>query len=162
MNKPLIKNITFYVGMGLIFAAGIIYVLLADIVVNTQSLWIMLAMLLSFGSAICGVLAENFKERRTKMIVLKSVAVGLAVLFIAFLLMYMLISISPDPGIRDGAGSFEKSFAIKHVEIVAASGKFIKEGVFTLIVYIVSMALALFSVVALTWNLIMSIKYIDE
>ena len=96
------------------------------------------------------------------MIVLKSVAVGLAVLFIAFLLMYMLISISPDSGIRDDAGSFEKSFAIKHVEIVAASGKFVKEGVFTLIVYIVSMALSLFSVVALTWNLIMSIKYIDE
>ena len=95
MNRTLIKNITFYIGVGVVFLAGLLYILLADIVINTQSLWLMIAILLSFGSAICAMVADNFKEKHKVMYTLKGVAIGLAVTFIVFLLTYMLISFSP-------------------------------------------------------------------
>lgn len=158
MNKQLIKNITFYIGVGLVFVAGILYILLADIVVNTQSLWLMLAILLSLGCVACVIVAETFKEKRRKSIILKSVGVGFAVLFIAFLLMYMLISFSPAEELKEGTSKFIQSFAIRRVQIRGESGKFVREGVNTMMLYIVSMALSFLGAVAQIWNLILTIK----
>ena len=160
MNKQLIRNITFYIGVGLVFAAGIIYILLSDIVVNTQSLWLMLSILLSLGSAICFVVAETFKEKRIRSITLRSVGLGLAVLFIAFLLMYMLISFSPAKEVVEGQhiSAFEESFAIKRVQLRGESGKFVKEGVNTMILYIVCMVITFIGMAAQVWNLIITVK----
>lgn len=158
MNKQLTRNITFYIGVGLVFAAGIIYILLADIVVNTQSLWLMLSILLSLGSVACAVVAETFKEKRIRSITLKSVGLGLAAAFIGFLLTYMLISFSPANELEDGVSKFIQSFAIKRVQIRGESGKFIKEGVNTMILYVVCMALTLLGVAAQIWNLILTVK----
>lgn len=163
MNKQLIKNITLYLGVGLVFAAGIIYILLADIVVNTQSLWLMLAILFSLGSAACFIVGETLKERRRKTIILKSVSLGISLLFIVFLLVYMLVSFSPAKELSEKASKFVTSFAIKRVQLRGSSGRFIKEGVNTMMLYIVSMALTAIGIAAQTWNLILTVKEkIDE
>ena len=60
MNKPLIKNIMLYIGVISIFGAGMLFVLLADWMLTIQSLWLMLAILLSVGSAVCAALSERY------------------------------------------------------------------------------------------------------
>ena len=78
MIKPLIKNISFYIGVGLIFLSGLLYILLADIVINTQSLWLMLLILFAFGSAICVVLSEKYRGSSNAVYVLKGVGIAMA------------------------------------------------------------------------------------
>ncbi len=162
MNRTLIKNITFYIGVGVVFLAGLLYILLADIVINTQSLWLMIAILLSFGSAICAMVADNFKEKYKVMYTLKGVAIGLAVTFIVFLLTYMLISFSPAKEMDGNASSFVNSFAIKRVELKSSSGKFVKEGVKTMMVYVVTMVITAIGLAAQICNLILTVKAKDE
>ena len=158
MHKQLIKNITFYLGVGIVFLAGILYILLADIVVNTQSLWLMLAILLSLGSAVCVVVAETYREKRMRMITLKSIGLGIAVCFVVFLLVYMLVSFSPAKELGENASKIVESFSIKRVQFRSESGKFIKEGVNTMMLYVICMALTVIGIAAQVWNLILTVK----
>ena len=164
MNKPLIKNISFFVGVGLVFFSGLLYILLADIVINTQSLWLMIAILFSFGSAICSVISEKFRGNNKTMYTLKGVAIGLAVCFIGILLMIMLISFSPAKEIAEGekVNAFVQSFTIKRVQLRGETGKFLKDGYNTMLVYVISMVVAFVGAVAQALELAMSASIKEE
>ncbi|MCM1195083.1 MAG: hypothetical protein NC099_03650 [Corallococcus sp.] len=156
MNKPLIKNIMFYVGVAAIFAAGMLYVLLADWMLTTQSLWLMLAILLSVGSAVCAVLSERFKEKPKALYALKGVAIGLAVCLVAFFAIYLSIALAPAREISSDASSIVKSFAIKSV----AGSK--RNTVYTLIVFIIVIVFAVISLAAQIADLVLTATIKEE
>lgn len=164
MIKPLIKTISFYVGVGLIFLSGLLYILLADIVINTQSLWLMLAMLFAFGSAICLMISDNFKDGHKKfMYSLKGIAIGLGVCFVGVLLMIMLISFSPAKE-TDGkeVSAFVRSFTIARVQLRGETGKYLKAGYKTMTVYVTSIVIAFIGLVAQVLNLVMTVTIKEE
>lgn len=164
MNKPLIKNISFFVGVGLVFFAGILYILLADIVINTQSIWLMLAVLFALGSAVCTILSERYKGRNDIVCALKGVGVGLSVCFMGILLMVMLISFSPAREVPDGVkvSAFVESFSIKRVELRGETGKYLKDGFKTMTVYLVSILVAFLGMVGQILDLVMTATTKEE
>lgn len=165
MNKPLIKNISLFLGVGLIFVSGLLYVLLADIVINTQSLWLMIAILFAFGAAICTMISDNFKDgRKGTMYALKGIAIGLCVCFVGFLLMFMLISFSPAKEVVEGekVNVFVEGFAIKRVQLTGPNGKLIRDGLKTLVVYLVSIILAFIGLVGQVLDLAMTATIREE
>jgi len=163
VNKTVIKNISFYIGVGLVFVSGLLYVLLADIVINTQSLWLMIAIVFAFGSAVCEMISDNYREKKKIMYTLKGIAMGLALCFIGILLMIMLISFSPAK-ITDesNASAFVRSFAIARVQLRGETGKYLKDGFKTMIVYLVSIIIAFLGFAAQTVNLAMTATIKDE
>ena len=88
MLKQLFKNVSFYASCLVVFLAGLIYVLLSDVYLGNTAGWLFISILLSFGSGICFVLGETFKEKRWLTFVLKGVAIALAIGFIVFLYMF--------------------------------------------------------------------------
>lgn len=164
MDKNLIKNISFFVGVGLVFLSGLLYILLADIVINTQSLWLMLAVLCAMGSAVCIVLSERYRGSGNTVYVLKGVGVGLALCFIGVLLMIMLISFSPAKEVVEGQhiSAFESSFTIKRVQLRGETGKYLKDGFKTMTVYVVCMVVAFLGLAAQVVDLVMTVKIKDE
>lgn len=164
MIKPLIKKISFYVGVGLVFAAGLLYILLADILINTQSLWLMLSVLFAFGSAVCAVLSERYRGSGKALYVLKGVAVALAVCFIGILLMIMLISFSPAKEIPEGqkVSAFVQSFTIRRVQLRGETGKYLKDGYKTMLVYVICMVVAFLGLAAQVTELALSAVIKEE
>lgn len=94
INVPLLKTIVFLIGVLGVFVAGLFFVLAGDMMLTVQSLWLMVTIILSFGSAICVFLSGSFKERKQKMYILKSIAIGLAVAFLVFIVVFFQVSIS--------------------------------------------------------------------
>ena len=156
MNKPLIKNIMLYIGIIAIFTAGMLFVLLADWMLTIQSLWLMLAILLSVGGIVCAALSERYRDRPTTMYVLKGVAVGLTVCLIAFFVVYLSIALAPAQELAEGASSFEKSFAIKS----AIGTK--RSRVYTLIVFIIVLAISAISLIAQVADIALTATIKDE
>lgn len=119
INVPLLKTIVFLIGVIGMFVAGLFYILAGDMLLTIQSLWLMVAIVLSFGSAICAFVSGSFKERKKIMYILKSIALGLAVAFIVFIIIYLTISISKwdrdNPELWDKYNSKEPNFLIKRV-----------------------------------------------
>lgn len=89
MDRTLLNKLTFFIGGILIFATGMLYVLLTDLYLPVRAAWLLIGSVLSIGSAVCMLLSSNLQEERTKLIVVKSIAVALAACFIAFLFIYM-------------------------------------------------------------------------
>ena len=157
MNKPLIKNIFYYIGCISLFAAGLFYVLAADLMLTTQSIWLMIAIILSFSSSVFAVLSETYREKKALSYSFKGLAMGIAVAFITYLVVYLLIALSPErtPG-PNGFSSFEQSFMIKRIR----DSK--KDTVFTLIVMIITSVISLIGVVGQVTELIMTVKIKEE
>lgn len=154
MNKPLVKNIFFAIGCIALFVAGLFYVLAADLLITTQSVWLMLAILLSFASSILALLSSYHKEKRRRSLTFKGVGIGLAVLFIVFLAVYLVVSMSPE---RDPSKSnFINSFMIKRV------GDSLEDTVYTLIVIITTIALSVIGLAGQVVDLIFTAKNQEE
>lgn len=156
MNKPLIKNIMLYIGVISIFGAGMLFVLLADWMLTIQSLWLMLAILLSVGSAVCAALSERYKGSPNIMYTLKGIAVGLAVFLITFFIVYLSVALAPAKEIASDASSFAKSFAIKSV---AGSKRYT---VYTRIVFGIVLAISSVSLVAQVSDLALTATIKEE
>lgn len=85
MSKELLKKLSFSIGGVAIFVAGLIFAVMGDLSVKSSSFWLIGGILLTFGSGVCVVLGDIFKEKPTVMWVMKGVALGLAVAYIGFM-----------------------------------------------------------------------------
>ncbi len=117
----LVQKIAFTVGLAAVFAAGLLYIILGEVVFGEnpgiQSIWLMIAIILTFGSAGSMILSTTKKEQKVAMFVWKGVAIVLAICFIVFLVIYFNIAAYGEPLNLDEASSFVKTFAIRRVEL---------------------------------------------
>lgn len=81
----LIKRITYTVGMLSMFVGSVCYMLMSDLGYGNESTWLIIATLLSMGSAICQFFSSNMKDRPIRQIILRSVAVALGIGYVLFL-----------------------------------------------------------------------------
>lgn len=101
MSKDNMRKIFYFIGMIGIFVAGLTYVMLCDMLIKTNSTWLFVSIIFSLGSGICCIFADVYKEKRKAEIVLKSVSIGLAALFIGFLIFFRFGPLSVFPKNRD-------------------------------------------------------------
>lgn len=81
----LAKIITLLVGLLAMFLAGICYMVMSDLGFGNLATWLIVATVLSMGSAICQFFSVNMKDFPVKQIILRSIAVALAIGFVVFL-----------------------------------------------------------------------------
>lgn len=85
-SRELISKIFFLLSVGLAFVAGLLFVLLGDLVLQIGSTWLFGGILFTFGGMVCTVLSDIFKEKKVVNYVLRSVATALIVGFIVYLI----------------------------------------------------------------------------
>lgn len=83
--KTLSRQISYLVGVIGMFVGGIFYVVMSDLSFQNTSDWLIISVLLSFGSAICMFLSVNFAEKPTILYLLKGLGVALGIGFVVFL-----------------------------------------------------------------------------
>ena len=88
MAKTLSKNITFYIGALTMFFVGVFYMLASDLAFNNNAFDLIVAVLLSFGSAILFFLSASFNEKPVIMFVFKGIALALAIGFVIYIHCY--------------------------------------------------------------------------
>lgn len=81
----LAKKISYSVGTLAMFVGSIFYMIMSDLGFGNESSWLIIATLLSMGSAVCQFFSSNMKDRPTVQIVLRSVAIALGIGYIVFL-----------------------------------------------------------------------------
>ena len=84
MVKELLKKISFFVSVGLIFVVGLLFIILGDLILNSGSPWLIGAVLIAFGSAACFIVGEIYRERKVLLWVLKGVGLALTLAFIGY------------------------------------------------------------------------------
>lgn len=94
MSRDLLKKIMYFVGTIGAFVAGGVFNILSDIILKTASTWLFLSIIIAFGSGICAVFSDSFKEKAKVCIILKSIATGLALCFVIFLVLYLTLVVS--------------------------------------------------------------------
>lgn len=93
MNKDLLKKIIYLVGTIGIFVSGLVYNICSDLILKTASTWLFGSIVIAFGSGVCAILSDNFKEKAKICLSLKGVAVGLALGFVIFLILYLVLAV---------------------------------------------------------------------
>lgn len=88
MSKELLKKISFFASAGFAFVVGLLFILLGDLVLKSGSDWLIGGILITFGSAVCIVLAESYKEKKVVSWVLQGIALALMIAFIGYLIGY--------------------------------------------------------------------------
>lgn len=92
MPKTLSKNITFIIGVIAMFVAGVLYILMSDLIFGNTSTWLIIATLLSFGGAISFFFSNNFVEKPVVMYVLKALGLLLSIGFVIFIHLFQTTS----------------------------------------------------------------------
>ncbi len=146
MSKSLLNNISFIVAIVGSALAGLFYVMVADLTLGLGAMWLFIAIVLAFGSVVCNVLSDNYKEQRKTMYILKGVATVLMVVFVSYMFVYMTNGLK---GVAEGL------FAIK--KYASAEKKF-----YCSLVTIGSVVLGAISVVGSTLNIILTTQIKDE
>lgn len=85
MNKLLVKQISLFSGGGLVFLAGLFYVLMTDLKMKNSATWLFIGVILALGSSILFLLSENAKEKNVPYLIMKASSVLLAIGFVVFL-----------------------------------------------------------------------------
>lgn len=85
MNKLLVKQISLFSGGGLVFLAGLFYVLMTDLKMKNSATWLFIGVILALGSSILFLLSENAKEKKVPYLIMKASSVLLAIGFVVFL-----------------------------------------------------------------------------
>lgn len=85
MPNELPQKISLYVGALTMFVAAVFYMLMADLSFNNTADRLIVAVLLSFGSAILFFLSANFHEKPKIMFLFKGIGLALAIGFIVYL-----------------------------------------------------------------------------
>lgn len=136
MNKDLLNKIVYLVGMIGVFVSGLVYNVSSDLILKTPSTWLFGSIIIAFGSGVCAILSDNYKEKFKVHIALKSVAVGLALGFVVFLVLYLTLVIFAFDSKRDRA--------------------------FGLLISVISLVLSVISLAALSADLGLTIKKIKS
>ncbi len=123
MSKDNLRRIFYLIGMIGIFVAGLAFVMLSDLLIKTISTWLFVAILFSLGSGVCCILSGTYKEKRKLEIVMKSVSVGLAVLFLGFLLFYRFGPLSVFETNREKGLSLITTIICLVLSVVAITGQ---------------------------------------
>lgn len=81
----IIKRVTFLVGVLAMFVGSICYMVMSDLGFGNESTWLILATLLSMGSAACQFFSSNMRDMPVKQIVLRSIGIALGIGYVLFL-----------------------------------------------------------------------------
>lgn len=130
------KLISLLIGGILIFVTGLIFVLLADLKLKTYAVWLFVDIIISAGSGILNLLAENYRDKHVLYIVLKSIGYALSIGFVIFIFIF-------------NASSFCKNINYKLVNVRD-------------ITIVITAILSSISALAQTYNLILNIVTINE
>lgn len=153
MNKALTRKITTIVGkvsnMGgllLVFCAGMLFVLLADLELNIRSPWLFFSILLALGSTVCLVLANKFKEKAKIMYILKAAGMLLAICFIIYIVIFLDAAYSSK--IKANSDEFQLNiFAIEEVFGKKMVNAFYDICTLTIVITVISVVLQIIDVV---------------
>lgn len=119
MNKNLIKNITFALGGLIIATAVLIFALVGDLVLKIGSLYLIILIITGLGSSIFFMFSSKFRDEPKKMLTVKLIAIGLAILFlVAFFFLFYLTTLANASDVYDDQSSVNKAlnfFAIEYV-----------------------------------------------
>ncbi len=119
MNKNLIKNITFALGGLIIATAVLIFALVGDLVLKIGSLYLIILIITGLGSSIFFMFSSKFRDEPKKMLTVKLIAIGLAILFlVAFFFLFYLTTLANASDVYDDKSSVNKAlnfFAIEYV-----------------------------------------------
>ena len=87
INKVLDKtrSISFIVGATLLAVVGIVFLVLSDLGLKNKAVWLLVSVLLSFGSSIVCFFSETVKDKPKLVYLLKGIALALAIGFIVYL-----------------------------------------------------------------------------
>ena len=88
MDKLLVKKISLFVGGILVFATGLFYVLMTDLLMRNNATWLFIGIIFALGSSVVFFLSESLKEKITPYLLLKCVSILLAIGFVAFLFVF--------------------------------------------------------------------------
>lgn len=88
-DKP--QKVTLFVGALTMFVAAVFYMIMSDLIFKNTSTMLIIATLLSFGSAILFFLSANFGEKKVIMYLLKAIGMLLGVGFIIYLHLVMTL-----------------------------------------------------------------------
>ena len=90
INKVLDKtrSISFIVGATLLAVVGIVFLVLSDLGLKNKAVWLLVSVLLSFGSSIVCFFSETVKDKPKLVYLLKGIALALAIGFIVYLYLF--------------------------------------------------------------------------
>lgn len=88
-NRTLFYKLSVIFGGALIFIAGMLFVLLADLELKVRSSWLFLVIIFSIGSAVAMFLSDKLEEKRKWLISVKVIAVVCAIALIVILPVFM-------------------------------------------------------------------------
>lgn len=149
MNKSLLYKITLFVGGILIFAAGMLFVLFADLKLQVRSSWLFLAILFSIGSAVAMLLADKLEDKKAWLIAVKGIAVFLVICFIVLLPVFMNAALTST--VKANSDEFNKN-------LFALASIFKDEVKQQVKVYtIIPLVIAVLALIAQGFNLVLSI-----
>ena len=96
MNKLLVKQISLFSGGGLVFLAGLFYVLMTDLKMNNSATWLFIGIILAFGGSILFMLCESTKEKPKLLYPLKGLSVLISLGYVVFLFLFKNTSVYKD------------------------------------------------------------------
>lgn len=103
MNRDLLNKIIYLVGTIGVFVSGLIFNVCSDLILKTASTWLFGSIVIAFGSGVCAILSDNFREKVKVSLSLKGVAIFLALGFVVFLVLYLMLVIFAFDSNRDKA-----------------------------------------------------------
>ena len=88
MNKLLVKQISLFSGGGLVFLAGLFYVLMTDLKMNNSATWLFIGIILAFGGSILFLFCESAKEKPKLLYPLKGGSILISIGYVVFLFLF--------------------------------------------------------------------------
>lgn len=114
MNRTMLNKLSFFIGGILIFATGMLYILIADLGLQVRAAWLLIASVLSIGSAACFLLSEKLQDNRIQFILIKSIAAFLCLSFIVFMIIYLHAALTSQ--VQANTDAFKNNiFALKKI-----------------------------------------------
>ncbi len=94
MNKNVIKTTSYLLGGVLMAAAGLLFILVADLYLHATSTLLFITVLTAVVGGILFLLSESFRGNKTLYFILRGLGAVLSILFIVFL--FMMANQDPD------------------------------------------------------------------
>jgi len=158
MNKNLIKNITFAIGGLLIAAAVLLFALVGDLSFRIGSMYMLILILPGLASAVCFFAASRYRDEPKKMLILKLIAIGMAVVFIVLLFyLFYLTTLAPAEKAYDPNSSVKKALDLFKLKYATSTYKASNTGIFS--AFLAASALGLIGQVS---NVVLCAVWKDE
>lgn len=110
-NKALLYKLSVIIGGSLVFFAGMLFVLLADLELKVRSSWLFLAIIFSIGSAVAMFLSDKLEDKRKWLITVKIISIVSAIALIVILPIFMNTALTST--VKANSDEFNKNlFAI--------------------------------------------------